>query len=140
MLQIIGTIISFVIGFFIWKLTLILSRSTYPFGPTGSMEIFVFFAPIVCFILPVAIRSFIQKLPAHGIFLLAIAPIAGFLNFLPLFIVAAILIPILGKSEANLYYSAILCQIVWVSVLWMNLKKIYERLQLESHSLSSRKP
>lgn len=140
MLQVFGTIISLIIGFFVWSFTLLLSKGAYPFGSIGGFGAFVFFTPIACLILPVAIRSFNDKSPAQGMFLLAIAPIIGVLNFIPLFLGAFIIMKIFGKSSNDIYYSGIFFQLIWACILWVNLKVADNRPTLENRPPTSQEP
>ncbi|MFZ6713089.1 hypothetical protein [Undibacterium sp. TC9W] len=141
MLQAIGTIISLIIGFFVWKFTTILGQilgqGIYPFGATGKLEYVIFFGPIVFFAFPIAILSIIKKSPAKGFFILAISPILGFMNFIPLFIITYMLTKIFRHNPYIDYYSVLLCQLIWVCIFWVNLKLADNGPKPENRTLSN---
>ncbi|MBC3907943.1 hypothetical protein [Undibacterium umbellatum] len=137
MQQIIGTITSLIIGFFAWGFTLLFSKGSNSLGSFGWIDAFVFFTPIVCLIVPAATRRFKDNSPAQGMFLLAIAPIIGILNYIPLFFCVFLMTKIFGNSPNNDYYSVLLCQLVWACVLWVNLKVADNGPKLEDRPLSN---
>jgi|GEM_PF-1838870 len=137
MLQAIGTIISLIIGFFVWGFVLLFRKGSNSLGSLGWIDAFVFFTPIVCLILPAATRCFKDKSPAQGMLLLATAPIIGILNYVPLFFCVFLMEKIFGHNPNNAYYSVLLCQLVWACVLWVNLKVADNGPKPENRPLSN---
>lgn len=110
-MQIFGTITLLISACFTWWLTLWLLPMI------GANETFVFLAPILLMIAPVAIRAFKTKSATFGAFLLAIAPILGVLNFLPWAIAIGIGELLLGNSgDRAIIFARVFAVLPWIFV------------------------
>jgi len=63
-----------IVGIFLWCFASAFSR-------TGFRELLLFFEPIVFYIGPLALRAFRRNRVLTGMWMLALAPILGFINF-----------------------------------------------------------
>lgn len=69
------------VGFALWGISLALGGGVAPLGKTGPTEGALFFVPIVAFAVPLAVVAFVRGHALTGSWVIAVAPIFGFLNF-----------------------------------------------------------
>lgn len=123
MSQAIGSILSLILGFFIWMIVILLSQGAYPFGSSGFLEWIIFFPPIIIVVAPAALKRIEKGSVATGIFLLAISPIFGLLNCIPFFFLVHFGEMIYGKNGyAAFYFAGILNTLPWLVLLILKLR------------------
>lgn len=121
MAQAISAILALLLGFVTWSFAAALSKGVYPLGSAGMLEAVVFYAPIVGFVIPAAIRSFDSKSPVSGMWLLALGPIAGILNFIPFMLLYALSMMALASPSAEVVPVGLLVG-VWGLVLYRQVR------------------
>jgi len=80
-LRVLGFLLALLVGFAFWGLSLALGGGVAPLGNAGATEVALFFMPIVAFAAPLAALAFVRGHALTGTWLLAVAPVLGFLNF-----------------------------------------------------------
>jgi len=80
-LRILGYLLALLVGFALWGISLALGGGVAPLGKTGSTEGALFFIPIVAFAVPLAVVAFVRGHALVGSWVIAVAPVFGFLNF-----------------------------------------------------------
>jgi hypothetical protein len=80
-MRFLGHLCAFIVGFVLWGFALALSDGAAPLGRTSGNEVLVFFIPIVTFGLPLAVMAFAREYVMTGTWILAVAPVLGFLDF-----------------------------------------------------------
>ena len=74
-------LLALAVGFVCWTLVAVLSGGVAPLGRVGGEEGLLFFTPVVCYAVPVAVLAFDAGRTGSGMWLLATAPVLGALNF-----------------------------------------------------------
>lgn len=118
MIQAISAVVALLVGLVTWGFTSIVSKGVYPFGSAGALDEVVFYAPIIGLVLPAAVRSFASQSPAGGVWLIALAPVAGVLNFIPFTFFYVVSRLILSSSIAEVV-SACLAAGIWAVAFYM---------------------
>ncbi|MES2926846.1 MAG: hypothetical protein V4843_08515 [Pseudomonadota bacterium] len=80
MLKVIAIALPLLIGWFAWSVTAALSDGIYPLGRVDMLEKLLFWAPILGFCVPMAVRGFATRRSLAALWLLALAPAFGFAN------------------------------------------------------------
>jgi hypothetical protein len=80
-LRILGYLLALLVGFALWGISLALGGGVAPLGKTGPTEGVLFFIPIVAFAVPLAVVAFVRGYALAGSWVIAVAPVFGFLNF-----------------------------------------------------------
>lgn len=73
--------LALLVGFICWGLASALSGGVAPLGKVGATESAIFFTPIALFALPLSVVAFVRSSPLIGVWIVAVAPALGFLNF-----------------------------------------------------------
>lgn len=79
-MRIVGVSIAVIVGFFMWTF-LIQTTQHNPLGVTGPTDYILLFSPIIGFMAPAALNLFQAGRTVSGSCLLALAPLAGILNY-----------------------------------------------------------
>jgi hypothetical protein len=69
------------VGLVCWSLVAVLAGGVAPMGKSGGTEGMFFLMPIIIFALPTAVYALIRGHVGTGLWLGAISPVFGFLNF-----------------------------------------------------------
>lgn len=80
-MRVLGYLLALLVGFALWGISVALGGGVAPLGKTGPTEGALFFIPIVAFAVPLAVVAFVRGHALAGSWILAIAPVFGFLNF-----------------------------------------------------------
>ena len=120
--QVISIILAAVIGFILWGLVAALSKGAYPFGAAGALESIVFFGPILGLVLPAVLRQAAGEKSTSIAWLLALAPIAGLLNFVLFFVAYAICTAFIKASDTAMNVATALSAGVWVLPLYLQVR------------------
>jgi hypothetical protein len=76
-----SAVLAVVVGFVLWGLTLALSGGVAPLGKTGGVEALLFFSPIVIYVVPLVLRMLGRGKTVTALWMAALAPMAGVMNF-----------------------------------------------------------
>lgn len=79
-MRVLGYLLALLVGFALWGITVALGGGVSPLGKTGPTEGTLFVMPIVAFAVPLAVVAFVRGHALAGSWILAIAPVFGFLN------------------------------------------------------------
>jgi hypothetical protein len=80
-LRTLGYLLALLAGFALWGISLALAGGVAPLGKTGPTEAALFFTPIAAFAMPLSVVAFVRGHALAGSWIIAIAPVFGFLNF-----------------------------------------------------------
>jgi hypothetical protein len=120
--QVISAVLALFVGYFTWTFTATLSKGAYPLGSAGMLEEVVFYAPIVGLILPSAMRLLNSKSAASAVWLLALSPFVGILNFIPFFILY-VLSKMVFPSTAAEVVATTLSIGIWAFVFYAQVRE-----------------
>lgn len=80
MAKAIAVALPILIGWLTWAITAGLSEGAYPLGRVGLIEKMLFWVPILGFCAPMAVQAFANRRSVAALWLLALAPVFGFVN------------------------------------------------------------
>jgi hypothetical protein len=121
--QAISTVLATTVGLLTWGLSYLLSGGIDRLGSFGFADALVFFAPIMGAVLPAAIRFFDSGQKAGAAWMLAVAPLAGALNFLLLITCFPIAHAIFGRSNASATAAYVVATVVWLLPLYLSARR-----------------
>ena len=118
--------LALVVGFMAWSATFALTGGESPFAWPRLSDRLVFFAPLLCVALPLFVRAAMERRPVRAFWLVAIAPLLGWLDVLALVLLNVVFNPV-GPSYPAASIAAAAAWLVpgaWILFKWRNASQI----------------
>ncbi len=129
-MQVVGVFIGIIVGLVLWSILASLLGSNL-FGVTDKFSLLLTFSPIIGVVLPVALILFYAGRSVLGTWLLALAPIAGVLNFGVCLLIASVT----GISHNSGKTPVTLAILIWVVPAAIFFKKLFAHAAKRSYSV-----
>jgi tetrahydromethanopterin S-methyltransferase subunit G len=118
-MRVVGVLLGVMVGLFLWRVLATFLGSN-PMGRASGSDLLVIFSPIVGVVLPVALNLLDAKRSLLGIWLFALAPVAGILNVGVYVLIASVT----GISSDTWNLPVISAILIWVVPAVMLFKKL----------------